>query len=350
VNTLAQILAQRIRDFGPISVADYMAAASDRYYATHDPFGPHGDFVTAPEVSQMFGELIGLACAVTWRAMGAPAHLVLAELGPGRATLMSDALRAAQLLPDFLAAVELHLVERSGALREAQQAKLGAYRPHWHADAEELPDGPMLLVANEFFDALPVRQFVRGEEGWRERLVGLADADFAFRLAAETVNLPAAAAAGTVLEVAPAAIDLAGWLGRRVTRQGGAALIIDYGYTEGAGDTVQALRGHRRHDVLRDPGEADVTAHVDFAALAQAASNAGARIDGPIEQSRFLRALGIEARAERLIANASSEEATTVAAGLRRLIDPDAMGSLFKVMAIVDPALPPFPGFNKETA
>jgi NADH dehydrogenase [ubiquinone] 1 alpha subcomplex assembly factor 7 len=349
VNTLAQILAQRIRDYGPISVADYMAAASDRYYATHDPFGPHGDFITAPEVSQMFGELIGLSCAVTWRAMGAPTRLVLAELGPGRGTLMSDALRAAALVPDFLAALELHLVETSAALRAAQQAALAAYRPQWHAGAEDVPDGPMLLLANEFFDALPVRQFVRATEGWRERLVGLDGDDFAFLLGAEAADLPAAAAAGTVREVASAAIDLAAWLGRRVATQGGAALLIDYGYTEGAGDTVQALRGHRRHDVLRDPGEADVTAHVDFAALAAAAARAGARIDGPIAQGEFLRRLGIEARAERLIAAASSGAAGTVAAGLRRLIDPDAMGRLFKVMAIVDPALPPYPGFDEET-
>jgi NADH dehydrogenase [ubiquinone] 1 alpha subcomplex assembly factor 7 len=349
VNTLAQILAQRIRDYGPISVADYMAAASDRYYATHDPFGPRGDFVTAPEVSQMFGELIGLSCAVTWRAMGAPARLMLVELGPGRGTLMRDALHAATLMPDFLAAVELHLVETSAALREAQQAALAAYGPQWHATAEELPDGPMLLIANEFFDALPVRQFVRATEGWRERLVGLSGDDFAFVLGTEAADIPAAAMPGTVREVSPAAIDLAARLGRRIAMQGGAALLIDYGYGEGTGDTVQALRGHRRHDVLRDPGEADITAHVDFAAIAAAAASAGARIDGPTAQGDFLRRLGIEARAERLLASASPEEAATVAAGLRRLIDPDAMGRLFKVMAIADPALPPFPGFDKET-
>jgi NADH dehydrogenase [ubiquinone] 1 alpha subcomplex assembly factor 7 len=347
VNDLARELARRIRDGGSISVADYMASSSRRYYATRDPFGASGDFVTAPEVSQMFGELIGLWCAATWREMGAPPRVILAELGPGRGTLLRDALRAARLVPEFLAATELHLVETSDALRDRQRDTLAEYRAVWHDSTAELPDGPAVVIANEFFDALPLRQFVRGADGWHERRVALADDGFAFVLDAAPSDMDGAvpAAAGAVREVSAAALALAEWLGRRVARQGGAALLIDYGYTASAcGDTLQALKAHRRHDVLCDPGEADLTAHVDFAAIAAAASAAGARLHGPLEQGMFLRALGIEARAARLM-EASPQQAVTVAAGLRRLTDREAMGGQFKVLAIADPRLPPLAGF-----
>ena len=344
MNDLADRLARRIGEQGPISLADYMAAASAHYYARRDPFGARGDFVTAPEISQMFGELIGLWCIETWRAMNAPPRVVLAELGPGRGTLMRDALRAARLAPDFLAAAELHLVETSAALREKQRDVLAVHRPVWHERAEELPDGPLLLVANEFFDALPVQQYVRGENGWRERRVGIAHGQFAFELGdpcAETME----ASPGAIREHSAEAAALAAWLGGRVARQGGAALIVDYGYTQGSGgDTVQALKAHRRHDLLRDPGEADVTAHVDFAALAQEAAKAGARILGPVEQGMFLHRLGIAARAAKLM-EASPAQASTIAVGLRRLTDPDAMGTLFKALAIADPAVPMLAGF-----
>jgi len=344
VNEIARRLTQRIRDHGPISVADYMKAASAHYYATRDPFGPVGDFVTAPEVSQMFGELLGLWCAETWRAMGSPAHVVLAELGPGRGTLMRDALRAARLAPGFLEAAELHLVETSRVLREKQRENLASHRPAWHDSAADLPDGALLLIANEFFDALPIQQFVRGDDGWRERRIGLAEGQFAFEPGAPSAAF-SDAPAGAVRERSPDAVALSSWLGARVARRGGAALIVDYGYVQGSrGDTMQALKSHRRHDVLRDPGEADVTAHVDFAALAQAAAAAGAKIHGPVEQGAFLHALGIGTRAAKLM-EASPAQAAAIAAGLRRLTDPDAMGALFKVLAIADPALPIPAGF-----
>jgi NADH dehydrogenase [ubiquinone] 1 alpha subcomplex assembly factor 7 len=344
MNDLARMLAQRIRDQGPITVADYMKAAADHYYRRRDPLGARGDFITAPEISQMFGELIGLWCVETWRAMGAPANFILTELGPGRGTLMRDALRAASLVPAFGAAAQLHLVEASATLRAAQAAALADRAPHWHDRADELPAGPMILVANEFLDALPIRQFQRGANGWRERRVGLAEEKFAFVLDAADFPCGAEPPVGAIGETSPEARDLAAWLGRRVAQQGGAALLIDYGYTKsGFGDTLQALRAHRRVDVLSDPGEADLTAHVDFAAIAHAA--AAARIHGPVEQGRFLRALGIRARADRLMATASEREAAAIAAGYRRLVDPEGMGALFKVLAIADPALPALAGF-----
>ncbi len=342
---LAHMLAQRIREHGPISVADYMAAAAAYYYGHRDPFGVRGDFITAPEVSQMFGELLGLWCVAAWQAMGAPSRFILAELGPGRGTLMRDALRAARTVPQFLTAAELHLVETSAIMRQHQGVALADHRAHWHGRVEDIPPGAMLLIANEFFDALPVRQFVRGVKGWQERQVGLRHDGFAFVLDEAVREGLSIAPQGSVREVSPAALAHADWLGRRVAQQDGAALLIDYGYsTSACGDTLQAVRAHRRHHILRDPGEADLTAHVDFAAIADAASAAGAHIHGPLEQGAFLAALGIDVRAERLMA-ASPSHATTVAAGLRRLTDPDAMGSLFKALAIAHPRLlmPAFP-------
>ncbi len=323
-----------------------MAAAMAHYYQSGDPFGAEGDFVTAPEVSQMFGELIGLWCVDTWRAMGAPPRFILVELGPGRGTLMRDALRAARLAPDFLGAAELHLVETSPVLRARQADMLADHRPSWHALVEDVPDGPMLLVANEFFDALPVRQFVLSDKGWEERRVAIRDDCFAFVVGPPVFDMPwPPSVLGAIREISPEALAYATWLGRRLGQQGGAALLIDYGYRDSAcGDTLQALKAHHRRDVLHEPGEADITAHVDFAALAQAASGAGARVYGPVEQGFFLRALGIEKRATRLM-EASPAHAAMVAAGLRRLTDPDAMGSLFKAMAIADPALRSLAGF-----
>jgi NADH dehydrogenase [ubiquinone] 1 alpha subcomplex assembly factor 7 len=345
VNALAQTLARRIRETGPISVAEYMKAATEHYYASRDPFGARGDFITAPEISQMFGELVGLWCVETWRAMGAPPRFILAELGPGRGTLMRDALRAAALVPEFVAAAELHLVETSAALRDIQAEALAAYRPHWHVHAEELPDGPTLLIANEFFDALPVRQFVLGARGWQERRVGLSAERLVFVLKEKAIPDESDARVGAIREINGEALALAIDLANRVIQQGGVALLIDYGHVRlSDGDTLQAVRAHRRHDPLDDPGEADITAHVDFAAMAQAAGAAGARIHGPVEQGVFLRALGIEARAAMLMKSVPAQ-AGAIAAALRRLVDPAAMGSLFKAMAIADPALPPPAGF-----
>ncbi|HUB94351.1 MAG TPA: SAM-dependent methyltransferase, partial [Stellaceae bacterium] len=246
---LAARLARRIRKEGPLSVADFMAAAltdaDAGYYTTRDPLGARGDFTTAPEISQVFGELIGAWCIDLWQRMGAPDPVILAELGPGRGTLLGDALRAARLVPAFLRALGLHLVEESPALRKQQEAALSAYAPTWHADESSLPPGPLILVANEFLDALPIRQFVREEDGWFERLVGLdADGTLAWtRAPSRSSDSAGDAAPGTVREICPAALALAQRLGARIARFGGAALFVDYGHSGGFGDTLQAVRG-----------------------------------------------------------------------------------------------------------
>ncbi|MGO8915961.1 MAG: class I SAM-dependent methyltransferase [Stellaceae bacterium] len=362
MNELSRLVAQRIRATGPLTVADFMTEALLHprlgYYTTRDPLGARGDFTTAPEISQIFGELIGLWCADAWEKMGRPARVILAELGPGRGTLMADALRALKRAPDFRRALRLHLVEASPVLRAAQRAALAAADPTWHDSLASLPDGPVILLANEFLDALPIRQVLRGERSWHERLVTL-DAD-GETLAFAVDAAPSAAAAlvpprlrdappGSLCELRPAALSLAAGLGARLARQGGIALFIDYGYWPSAcGDTLQALARHRRHGVLADPGAADLTAHVDFAALATAARAAGARAWGPVPQGGFLAALGLAERAAALIARASQEQVAAIESGCRRLIDPAEMGTLFKVLALADPALPAPAGIAEE--
>ena len=364
VNALSRRLAQRIRTTGPITVADYMEAAlldpRHGYYTTRDPLGAGGDFITAPEVSQIFGELVGLWCADAWEKMGRPARVILAELGPGRGTLMADALRALRLAPDFRRALSLHLVETSPVLRRAQEAALTGHSPAWHDGIADLPRGALILVANELLDALPIRQFVRGEKSWHERLVALeADGEaLAFALdpapSAAAALIPPAlrgAAPGSLSEVRPAALSIATSLGARLAQQGGVALFIDYGHAPSAcGDTLQALHRHRRHAVLADPGEADLTAHVDFAAFAEAARGAGARAWGPVPQGAFLTALGLVERAQALIAHAAPGQIAAIESGCRRLIDPAEMGTLFKVLALAHPELPAPAGFVREYA
>jgi NADH dehydrogenase [ubiquinone] 1 alpha subcomplex assembly factor 7 len=350
VTSLGESLVRRIRTGGPLTVAEFMAEALGNpqhgYYTTRDPLGRAGDFITSPEISQIFGELIGLWAADLWDRMGRPDRLFLAELGPGRGTLMADALRAARLMPGFLDAAQLHLVETSPALRRAQAQALAAYRPNWHDSVATLPDGPLLAVANEFLDALPIRQLVKTAQGWAERRIGLdAAGGLAFVLAAPheaTASLvPASlrdAPIGSLCEVAPAASGVADALARRIVRMGGAVLFIDYGHTVRAcGETLQAVRRHQPHPVLQDPGEADLTAHVDFAALAEAAVAAGARVWGPLTQGAFLRNLGIDSRAQRLAAGATPAQAAEIISACRRLIDPGEMGTLFKVLAIAAP-------------
>ncbi|HYM04576.1 MAG TPA: SAM-dependent methyltransferase [Stellaceae bacterium] len=360
MNELARALARRIRGAGPLSIAAYMAEALGNpehgYYTTRDPLGPRGDFITAPEISQIFGELVGLWCADTWEHMGRPDPVILAEFGPGRGTLMEDALRALRVAPDFRRAIRLHLVEMSPVLREAQRAALGHASPSWHDTAASLPDGPLISIANEFIDALPIRQFVKSEKGWHERLVGLAadNEDLVFVLepkasmGAEAL-IPRslrAAPTGSLCEVSMAAASLARFLGTRLAAQTGAALFIDYGHFPSAcGETFQALRRHRRHDVLADPGDADLTAHVDFAAFAAAANEAGAATWGPVSQGAFLKSLGLAERAARLLSNATPAQAAAIDAACRRLIDPAGMGTLFKVLALGNPALSAPAGF-----
>jgi NADH dehydrogenase [ubiquinone] 1 alpha subcomplex assembly factor 7 len=343
---------------GPMDVADFMARALGDpvhgYYRTRDPLGARGDFVTAPEISQMFGELIGLWCAETWHRLGAPRPIRLIELGPGRGTLMTDALRAiARAAPAFRAALDLHLVETSPALRAAQAERLADAAPIWHDDVVSLPDGPALIVANEFLDALPVHQLVRTGAGWCARQVAPdASGRLAFGTAAAPSPLAAALARevatsplGSIAELSTAARALVVDLARRCAEHGGAALLIDYGPTESApGDSLQAVRGHRRHPVLEAPGEADITAHVDFAALARAALPHAA-VHGPLAQGAFLRALGIVARAEALYAGKPATLAAAGRAALARLIEPQQMGTLFKVMGLSAPGAPMPPGF-----
>jgi SAM-dependent MidA family methyltransferase len=345
-------IAALIRETGPIGIDRYMALCLGHpvhgYYRTRDPLGPRGDFTTAPEISQMFGELVGVWIASVWAAMGAPAPLRLVELGPGRGTLMADALRALRTVAPT-AAIDLHLVETSPVLRAAQEATLAAATPTWHADVASVPPGPAIVVANEFFDCLPVRQFVRTARGWCERLVGLADGALAFGLAPDpTVAITAAAAEGALMTLPAPALELARTLAQRVRDQGGALLVVDYGHVRpGFGDTLQAIAGHRFVGPLDAPGEADLTVHVDFPALARAAAEAGAAIHGPVDQRAFLDALGLPARAARLKARATPAQAEAIAAASLRLTDPapGGMGSLFKAMAITQPTLPPPPGF-----
>ena len=330
----------------------FMARAVAAYYAAHDPFGRAGDFTTAPEVSQAFGECLGLWAAVTWDAMGRPDPVLLAELGPGRGTLMADALRAAaDVAAPFRAALRVHLVEASPRLRDAQRARLGEAVSAWHDDLAQVPPGPAIVLANEFFDALPIRQFVRRGAGWAERYVS--DGAFVERPAGDDAPpLPAEAPEGAVQEVSEAGRALAAALGARLAQQGGAALALDYGPAAGGfGDSLQALRGHEPADPLAEPGTADVTAHVDFAALAAAARGAGAAVHGPLPQGLFLQRLGLMSRAAILaraaqMAGKGRDQAGLILSGAERLVAPERMGRLFKALCLCDPALPPPTGFE----
>ncbi|MGE5546088.1 MAG: class I SAM-dependent methyltransferase [Solirubrobacterales bacterium] len=349
MSDLGERLAQRIRRDGPIPVSDFMAEALAHYYGTRDPFGARGDFTTAPEISQMFGELIGLWCAVVWQSMGMPSRVVLAEIGPGRGTLMADLLRAARTVPPFLAAAEIWLVETSPTLRQKQRKTLAGHTVSWAERFEDLPAGPLLLIANELFDALPIRQFEKRDGAWRERVVGLSDHGLEFVAGPEAMpDLPAellAAPEGSVLETCPEGRRLAGLVGARLNREPGAALIIDYGHVRSAaGDTLQAVKRHKFHPVLEAPGTADLTAHVDFEALAVAAMPA--RAWGPVTQGGFLRHMGIETRAALLARAGGTKVEADLQGQLRRLIDPGEMGTLFKVMALAHPALPLPPGLD----
>ena len=362
--TLSDRLRRRIALAGPIAVSAYMAEAlgdpEHGYYMTRDPLGTAGDFTTAPEISQMFGELIGLWCAEVWRQAGGPKTVRLIELGPGRGTLMADLLRAARMAPDFADALSVHLVETSPVLTARQRTTLDRRQVQWHDRLDDVPDGPALIVANEFFDALPIHQLQRDASGWRERMVGLDEngAGFRFGLAPVASPLEAlipesvrrVARPGDLFELCPAGIGIARAIGRRIADQGGAALLIDYGHAESAtGDTLQAVRAHRYCDPLDDPGSADLTAHVDFAILARAASEAGATAHGPVTQGEFLSRLGIGARAETLLRRATPAQAEDIRAACRRLIGPEEMGTLFKALALTSASAPPPPGFMQDS-
>lgn len=349
---LAQILSQRIAATGPITVADYMAECllhpQHGYYSTRDPFGTQGDFITAPEISQMFGELIGLFLAQCWLDQGQPAAFTLAEPGPGRGTLMADILRATRRVPGFADSAQVHLIEASPTLRDVQRDRLGNVPVTWPDRVDDLPDLPLYLVANEFFDALPIRQFQRDAAGWRERQVGVQDDALTLGLSA-----PAPLAAldhrlddtrpGDLVELCPAAPGIVQTIAERIGAHGGVALVIDYGDWHSLGDTLQALRAHKPEDPLASPGQADLTAHVDFEALARAA--AGVACTPMTAQGVFLERLGITARAQALAEKLSGPALEAHIAAHRRLTHPSEMGTLFKTLALYPNDAPIPPGF-----
>jgi len=335
----------------------FMARANAIYYATHDPYA---DFTTSPEISQVFGEIMGLWAAVSWRLLGCPAPVLLVEVGPGRGTLMADALRAVgRAMPDFAAALRLHLIETSPRLRAAQAIRLP--QATWHDTEATLPDQPILLLANEFLDALPIRQFVRRGSGWSERFVATVAGNGPEEMQvghwveqlAEPLDAPAGrgAAEGEVLEINQPARTFVAALASRLCHNRGVALFLDYGPQQTAvGDSLQALANRRPVDPLSPPGFADLTAHVDFADLARIARGLGATVQGPCPQGPFLTALGLFERTGRLVGNRAPAEARTLIEAAQRLAAPDAMGQLFKVMAIGSPACPPLPGFPPPRA
>jgi NADH dehydrogenase [ubiquinone] 1 alpha subcomplex assembly factor 7 len=343
--SLPERLARAITMAGPIPLSQYIAAANAEYYAHRDPLGSAGDFTTAPEISQMFGELIGLWAADLWQRAGQP-DVAWVELGPGRGTLTADALRA---MAQVGLTPPVYFVETSPVLRAAQKAAVPGAT--WHDDVATLPDErPLIVVANEFFDALPIRQLVRAGDAWRERMVACQDLLF---LPIGGKQVPDSiipehlrdAAPGSVIETSPASVAIARAVAGRLARQGGAALVIDYGYDGPAiGDTLQAVSGHRFANPFEEPGNRDLTAHVDFATLGAAAGVEGVRIDGPVGQGAFLTALGIEPRAAAL-AKASPDRAEAFAADRARLVEGAQMGDLFKAMAWTSPDWPEPAGF-----
>ena len=351
---LAKRLIERIGALGPMSIAEYMATClSDPqhgYYVGRDPFGRAGDFITAPEISQIFGELIGLWCVSVWLEMGSPSRFALAELGPGRGTLLADGLRAAALRPAFAEATNVLLLEISPTLRAVQREALnGLAEPNWIDRIDDLPPGPTIVIANEFFDALPIRQFVRDQRGWAERMVGIDDrGQLAFGLGpiadlGNQAQWPLAmrvAPLGSEFELRPAAEAIVETLSARIAADGGAALIMDYGHAEpGLGDTLQAIHSHQYDHPLAHPGEADLTAHVDFAALAHTATTAGAKAWPIIDQATLLSRLGLDERADRLAQDKNAQTKASIAAALARLTDKEQMGRLFKTLAISTPGL-----------
>lgn len=341
---LEAVFRRLIGSTGPISVAHYMSEANAHYYGRADPLGAAGDFITAPEISQMFGELVGVWLKLGWDRIGSPLPFTLAEIGPGRGTLMADIMRTLRKLdPAMAASANVALIEISPRLRDVQRETLSrvGVTPQFHDSVERLPAQPVLIVGNEIFDAIPFRQFVRTETGWRERVVGL-DPSGALCFFAGTASLDPSllppdagnAPLGAIVEVAPARTALMDTIAERLVTHGGCGLFIDYGYvTPATGDSFQALRRHLSEDVLAHPGQADLTSHVDFAALAAIAKRAGLHTD-LATQGDFLLGLGLLERAGRLGAQASQEGRATISHAVERLAGPDQMGALFKVLAI----------------
>ena len=352
MTALREILIRRISASGPMTIAEYMTECllhpEHGYYTTQDPFGAAGDFTTAPEISQMFGELVGLALAQAWLDQGCPSPFTLAEIGPGRGTLMADTLRACRSVPGMIDAAQIHLVEASPKLRQRQNKTLGGYNVIWCDTVQDLPMAPLFLIANEFFDALPIRQFTRDAQGWRERQVGLKDGKLSFGLGAAT---PFASLdhrlgdtqPGDIVETCAPAASIVAAVADRVAL-GGGALLIDYGGWRSLGDTFQALENHQMVDALEKPGQADLTAHVDFEVLANSAGNV--TVSELTTQGVFLERLGITHRAQTLAQKMTGAELDSHIAAHRRLTHPDEMGTLFKVLGLTPRGAPALPGLT----
>ena len=363
ISPLENEIRRLIAVAGPMPISRYMSLCLTHpqygYYVTRDPFGSDGDFTTAPEVSQTFGELIGLWALSVWRMLGEPQSLRLIELGPGRGTMMRDAMRAAKVLPRFRSALSVHMVEISPTLEQLQRRTLSDVElpVFWHRHLLDVPEGPAIVLANEFVDALPVHQMVKQNDGWHERVIGLdSNGNFALGLAPDAIPqfdrfMPPKVKQAPVGSVFEWRNDLDTFDIARRVRSNGAALIVDYGHAEGdIGETLQSVNEHAFSDPLSAPGLADITAHVDFFIFGQAAASMGAAIQGPVTQGQFLRELGIEARADALKKGASTEQGADIAAGVARLTESGrtGMGDLFKVMAICDPKLGPLPGLGTK--
>jgi len=358
--SMLDVIKAMIAADGPMTMAQYMnvclAHPDYGYYTTRDPFGENGDFITAPEISQMFGEMIGLWLAQTWMSMGTPNPVHLVEMGPGRGTLMADILRAAGAVPAFREALQVHFIEVSPTLRKAQQAKVP--HAHWHDNLSSVPAGPTLLVANEFFDALPVHQYVKTPGGWAECLVmhdteeDILEPSYGPSTGSLVMipdSVKDSAQIGQFIETCPIAISIISDITKRLNNYGGAALVIDYGSLETTtGPTVQAVRDHHHEHILANPGNADITAHVDFGSLARTVTEAGGRVAPMITQGEFLGRLGIGMRAEQLGAAADEEQQQDIIEAVKRLAGSGEgeMGELFKVMAFTNKSGAPLAGFE----
>jgi NADH dehydrogenase [ubiquinone] 1 alpha subcomplex assembly factor 7 len=345
---LSKIIRERIRRDGPMDMGEYMSLClchpEHGYYMTRDPFGAEGDFTTAPEISQMFGEMIGIWLANMWIKLGSPSECILLECGPGRGTLMADALRATSHIPGFHQAIKLYLMEISPVLRDAQSRKLADYEPRWIHDLNALPASiPALIIGNEFLDALPIRQFRYTADEYRERCIGLLD-DGAFCIVEKNADLcllkeqaPWVLEQKTdgIFEASPVLNQYISSVNNLLVKQGGAALFIDYGHAvSGAGETLQALHKHRFVNPLQNPGNYDITAHINFQNIARLANMNNIAVHGAVTQCQFLESMGIRVRAARLKEKATKEQAEAIDSALGRLLGMDQMGDLFKVIAL----------------